>query len=73
MEKTLVGRLLLDVTNVMASKRSKKEKFQLPVAVRGSRTSVLKLPSSIPVTRSNQGCVRLTVFWNRNKRNSFSF
>ena len=44
--KALVGRgfVWLDVTSVMASKRSKKEKIQLAVAVRGSRTSVLKLP-----------------------------
>ena len=35
--KTLVGRLWLDVTNVMASKRSIKENNGLPVAVRGSR------------------------------------
>ena len=40
--KGLVGRLWFDVTNAMASKRSKKEKIRLPVAVRGSRTSVLK-------------------------------
>ena len=44
--KALVGRLWLDVTNVMASKRSKKETNRLPVAVRGSRTSVLKLPNN---------------------------
>ena len=42
--KALVGRLWLDVTNVMVSKDSKKEKLRLPVAVRGSRTSVHKLP-----------------------------
>ena len=42
--KALVGRLCLDITNVMASKRSKKEKSWLPVAIRGSWMSVLKLP-----------------------------
>ena len=41
--KAFVGRLWLDVTNAIAPKRSKKEKIRLPVAVRGSRTSVLKL------------------------------
>ena len=46
MGKALVGRLWLDVTKVMASKRSKKENIRLPVAVRGSRSSVLKLPDN---------------------------
>ena len=36
--------LQFDVTNAMASKRSKEEKIQLPVDVRGSKTSVLKFP-----------------------------
>ena len=44
--KLLFFYLLLDVTNAMASKRSKKEKIQLPVHVRGSKTSVLKFPIS---------------------------
>ena len=44
----LVGRLWLDVTNVMGSKRSKNETILLPVAVRGSRTSVLKF--KLPTT-----------------------
>ena len=34
-----LGRLWLDVTNVMASKRAKKDKNRLSIAVRGSRTS----------------------------------
>ena len=42
--KALVGRLWFDVTNVMTSKSSKKEKIRLPVTVRRLRTSVLKLP-----------------------------
>ena len=48
--KALVGRLWLDVTNVMASKRSKKETILLPVEVRGSRTSVLKLKLATTTT-----------------------
>ena len=43
--KLLFLYLLLDVTNAMASKRSKKGKIQLPVDVRGSKTSVLKFPN----------------------------
>ena len=46
-DEKIVGRLWLDVTNALASKRSKKEKIRLPVAVRGSRMSVLKLPNCI--------------------------
>ena len=34
----------LDVTSAMTLKGSKKGKIQFPVAVRGSKTSVLKLP-----------------------------
>ena len=36
--------LRFDVTNAMASKRSKEGKIQLPVDVRGSKTCVLKFP-----------------------------
>ena len=39
--------LRFDVTNAMASKRSKEGKIQLPVDVRGSKTSVLKFPNSV--------------------------
>ena len=37
--------LRFDITNAMASKRSKEGKIQLPVDVRGSKTSVLKFPN----------------------------
>ena len=37
--------LRFDVTNVMASKRSKEGKILLPVDVHGSKTSVLKFPN----------------------------
>ena len=39
--------LWLNVTNAMAWKRSKKGKIQFPVAVRGSKTSVLKFPINL--------------------------
>ena len=42
--------LLFDVTNAMASKRSKEGKIQLPVDVRGSKTSVLKFPIHVTTT-----------------------
>ena len=42
--KALVGRLWLGVTNMITSKRSKKKKILLLVAIRGSRISELKFP-----------------------------
>ena len=40
--------LRFDVTNVVLSKSSKEGKVQLPVDVRGSKTSVLKFPKFVP-------------------------
>ena len=64
--KALVGRLWLDVTNVM-SKRSKKEKIRLPVTVHGSRTSVLKLRNNntLLVEADRYDYIKLNVnkFW----------
>ena len=42
--------LRFDVTNAMASKRSKEAKIQLPVDVRGSKTSVFKFPNTRTIT-----------------------
>ena len=43
--------VVINVTNAMASKRPKKGKIQFPVAVRGSKTSLL-LSSLIAVNRA---------------------
>ena len=45
MDKLLFFCLRFDVTNTMASKRSKEGNVQLPVDVRVSKTSVLKFPN----------------------------
>ena len=42
-EKLLSGVCDCDVTNAIASKRSKRKKIDFPVSVRGSRASVLRL------------------------------
>ena len=49
--------LWLDVTNAMASsKRSKKEKIQFLVAVRSSKTPVLKFPIVCLTSMTSYGC-----------------
>ena len=62
MGKTLVGHLWLDITNVMVSKCFKTEKIQFPVAVHGSKTSVLKFKYCLSSMQGSRSAHSLEFF-----------
>ena len=70
--KLLFFCLRFDVTNAMASKRSKEGKIQLPVDVRGSKTSVLKFPI-VQHGRTGVGWGSILLSFLRFAENVFSF